>query len=543
MSNDDHGGGAGYTDGPVDGNVDSRVRQLPSIFALGEMVKAQIGEEAIVVSETISKAAVFYEKIRNTLEYDEEHLLRRNAIRRVLKRRLGVDVEASSLAKDLLTELIWARYLPNEEIPARMIDEVAVMLTTYEPLMATVPRTSAPGYYFNWLLDLLAHDVESLLVPPSREDAFASFMFCVIQDHIEWKKGSLPEDQRELQLFLAVHRTLLKADPGRLRARVFHLYHPEWRRGPSQEQITTLTNRLEETVRHIESQVTHPISEPLSREVRRYAILFNVLIDVCAKNPDEFLEIVSSPEKLNSAVSKATEGRVKKFRSRLTRLVVRAVLFLFITKMLLALALEFPYDLLISHETSFMPLVINIAFPPFLLAFIGLSVRIPGKKNVKNIQSGVRAVVYGSKELKLVFKVKKPWSRSASGIFFNALYGFTFLFTYGIIAWALGTIGFNIVSTLIFLFFLSLVTFFGIRIRRSIREVYLDTGKPTILGAFVDIFTLPIVRVGRWISLRAPRVNVFLFFMDFIIEAPFKMAIEVIESWLAFMREKKEEVS
>ena len=221
---------------------------------------------------------------------------------------------------------------------------------------------------------------------------------------------------------------------------------------------------------------------------------------------------------------------------------IRAVLFLFITKMLLALAIEFPYDLLISHETSQLPLAINIAFPPVLLTLIGLTIRIPGKQNIKNIQNGVRAVVFGSKDLKLVFKVKKPWGLNAAGLLFNGLYALTFLFTYGIIAWWLSLFGFNAVSTLIFLFFLYVVTFFGIRIRRSVRDVYLDTGKPTILGSVVDIFTLPIVRVGRWISLRAPRVNIFLFFMDFIIEAPFKMAIEVIESWVAFIREKKEEI-
>ncbi len=541
MSHDDHDSHAVHVStGPTE--VDNRIRQLPSIFTLSEMVKAASGEEVVIVSETVSKAAVFYEKIRNTLEYDEEHLLRRNAIRRVLKRRLGVDVEAPALAKDLLTELIWARYLPNEQIPLRMIDEIAALLTTYEPLMAAVTSTNNPGGVFSWLLDLLSHDVESLLVPPNREDAFAGFMFRVIQDHIEWKKGSLPEGERELQLFLAVHRTLLNADSGRLRARVFHLYHPEWKAHPSAEQIASLAHRLESVITHIETQVLHPIGEPLSREVRRYTILFNVLFDVCQKDPAAFLDIAANPEALNAMVAKATEARVKKFKSRLIRLVVRAVIFLFITKMLIALAIELPYDFVISHATSSIPLAINIAFPPLLLALIGLTARIPGKQNVKNIQNGVRAVVYNSKDLKLIFKVKKPWSQSAIGIIFTAIYGLTFLLTYGVIAWVLQRLGFNMVSTLIFLFFLSIVTFFGIRIRRSIRDVYLDMGKATIFGALIDIVTLPIVRVGRWISLRAPRVNIFLFFMDFIIEAPFKMAIEVIESWIAFVREKREEV-
>ena len=69
-------------------------------------------EDVIKVSETVSAAASVYETVRNALEYDEEHLLRRNAIRRILKRRM-VDVPSGEMAQKLLRELIWARYLPN----------------------------------------------------------------------------------------------------------------------------------------------------------------------------------------------------------------------------------------------------------------------------------------------------------------------------------------------------------------------------------------------------------------------------------------------
>jgi hypothetical protein len=67
-------------------------------------------------------------------------------------------------------------------------------------------------------------------------------------------------------------------------------------------------------------------------------------------------------------------------------------------------------------------------------------------------------------------------------------------------------------------------------------------GSGGLSSAVFDIFFLPIVRAGRWISLRAPRINILLFFFDFIIEAPFKAAIKLVEGWLAFLREKKEEI-
>ena len=68
---------------------------------------AEKEEDVIKVSETVSAAASVYETVRNTLEYDEEHLLRRNAIRRILKRCL-IEGSQTQMAETLVKELIWA---------------------------------------------------------------------------------------------------------------------------------------------------------------------------------------------------------------------------------------------------------------------------------------------------------------------------------------------------------------------------------------------------------------------------------------------------
>jgi hypothetical protein len=117
-----------------------------------------------------------------------------------------------------------------------------------------------------------------------------------------------------------------------------------------------------------------------------------------------------------------------------------------------------------------------------------------------------------------------------------------FLLFIGAVSYGLFSFGFNAVSIFFFLFFLSLVTFFGFKIRGSRRELVMVEGSGGLSSAVFDIFFLPIVRAGRWISLRAPRINILLFFFDFIIEAPFKAAIKLVEGWLAFLREKKEEI-
>ena len=53
---------------------------------------------------------------------------------------------------------------------------------------------------------------------------------------------------------------------------------------------------------------------------------------------------------------------------------------------------------------------------------------------------------------------------------------------------------------------------------------------------------LPVLRAGRFLSETISRLNVFVFFFDFIFEAPFKLFLNILEEWSAFMKEKKEQL-
>ncbi|MCX6799810.1 MAG: hypothetical protein NT091_01545 [Candidatus Falkowbacteria bacterium] len=73
----------------------------------------------IKVSSFLSKMAFYYEKIRNSVDYKEDHLLRKNAVERILKREIIIEgslkkIDSEKISKNILTELIRAGYLPNE---------------------------------------------------------------------------------------------------------------------------------------------------------------------------------------------------------------------------------------------------------------------------------------------------------------------------------------------------------------------------------------------------------------------------------------------
>ncbi len=502
------------------------------------------GEEVIEVSVPVSAAAALYERVRNTLDYQEEHLLRRNAILRILKRFLGTDAAFFSLAGDLLKELVWARYLPNKTIPLSLIKTIEPVIAKYGPLLKAAERAQGSREMaFNWVLDVLATEIETIVAPHPDEDALVAFMYDEIRKRTNWDpKLPVKDEQKDLRLFIAVHRSLLKSIPATLRYRVFTLYYPDWVGKGTPELSEQIAKNLLKVMATVEGEIEHPLTDKLARLLRRKAGVFRVLGEALKEVFEKSPETISDPDKLDAAVKKALEVRTADFRVRLRRTVVRAVIFLFITKMLLALLLEVPYDFFVlGGEAHLYPLLINILFPPLFLALISLTIVINKKKNTEDYVSAVRALGVGADHPVLHLRVKHE-TRSPWQTIFDLLYAVLFIAVYGLIAFGLRSAEFHWLSIALFLFFLSLVTFFGIRIRQSTRDIVASDARSGLIGTAFDILLLPIVRAGAWLSNKISKINVFIYFFDFIIEAPLKVAIEFIESWLAFVREKKEEI-
>lgn len=501
--------------------------------------------DVIVVSETVSMAASVYETVRNTLEYDEEHRLRRNAIRRILKRKL-YESKSEQIAGDMVRELVWARYLPNKKVPERIIGEVADILEKYRPLFINLNEdTPDCQNCYAWLLDLISTELEQLLSPPVVDEALASFAYQELKPRMKWVSKLVPEEDQDLQLYIAIHRTVLKSDLAHTRFRVFTLYYPDWKDAePDASIVNEIGGNLHTVMEAVESQINHRGADAMFRLVRKYAFIFHILKDISDDNPEAFTAVVENRdlERLDSAIAKAAKERYGKFKRRLRKLVVRAVLFLFLTKMILAFIVEFPFEYFILRETNYTPLVANIVFHPILLGVIGLSTGTPKKKNTQKLTDYIHGVIGLGDDFEIPFKVKRPWSRGALAMIFNLIYAAALLVSVGVLVWALHLIDFNVVSIFFFLFFLSLVMFLGIKVRYSKRELLVVDIGGGIITTMLDVMFLPIIRVGRWLSLQAPRVNIILFFFDFIVEAPFKATIRLIEGWLAFLREKKEEI-
>lgn len=536
--------------------------------------KIGVDDEAprLQVSELISKMAFFYEKIRNAVDYDEDHLLRKNAIARILKRQIRIEglLKISSteeLSNHLLVELIRASYLPNNSLPESKVKEVANILDKYLKLREAMLKTFDSKVNLNtdlkkaknsfqdknslvvWILNLAACEIEEGLVKSQTKQAMVNVMFDTLEKGI-----TLPADlpyarDLDIQIYLSISRNYSRFDEDMLAFVLFKYYNQGWigekadlMFSPKEEQISQIAASIQDLREIINYQLKHPLKKQLDRIVRHYALYFTVLQETIDGDPAKvYNEFKYNPKTFFNAVRKVCNQKYKKAKSRLWRAAFRSIIYIFLTKSIFVLLIEIPAINWFNQPLNYVSLAINISFPAVLLFFIVSFTRIPDKNNTERIVEGVKEIAIVGAGRSNPIKLRNPQKRGfVINSIFNLVYFSTFVLSIYFIVWLLGKVNFNWVSIVIFLFFLAFVSFFSIIVTRGVKELLVIEKKENIFSFLLDLFYMPIIMAGKWLSGNMSKINIFIFIFDFIIEAPFKILVDIAEDWTKYIKERKD---
>ncbi|PIZ41497.1 hypothetical protein COY35_00260, partial [candidate division WWE3 bacterium CG_4_10_14_0_2_um_filter_47_8] len=338
----------------------------------------------------------------------------------------------------------------------------------------------------------------------------------------------------------AIYKTLLKLDQAMLEFNLFELFYPNWKQAdyPLLEEVGANLIRIKERSVAI---LGYPLGGALAAQVKRYVPPFFVLRDALEK---EGAKILGSQMDLVRAVRTAYQRRYERERARLATAATRALIYIFLTKILLSLAFELPAERFIYGEVRRIPFMINFFFPPLLIFLLTLSLTPPGRENEERVVKAVEGAVFGGGDgiFSEQYRVEvKKRSRTLSLVLF-LLYLATFAVIFGAVSYLLRLVDFTLFGILLFFFYTSVVMYFGVRVRDSSRELVMVGGKETIASVLLSFISLPFLKVGSYVSIGLSRFNFLVLFATLLIEAPFQKLIEILEEWVSFMREKKEEV-
>lgn len=512
-------------------------------------LQSQEGVALIHVDEVVSRVATFYEKMRGVIDWREEHLLRKTAVERILKRRLFLKRDGKEISEPFIHELIRGGHFPNDAIPESKIAEIQKSINKYIYILENAPqppREKMKLQFYDWLLGIAACEIEEILSPSIRETAIMDFMLGRMEERMEIRGNSLiskimPEDEKRTQIYIAIQKALFKLDTPLINYNLFKKWFLDWADLP-QEKLQELTENIYFIWEKLEKNLRHHLAEKFYSVCERYDTAYLILNDIISSDPFEIENTLKNPEVLESKIRAAYKERLKKAKGRLKRAAFYSTLSIFLTKILIAFAVEVPFDKYVTGEFAYSTMGLSILIPPVLMAFLVTSIKPPSKQNEQLVVMEVMKITYesGRKDLYEVRPVPKR------GFIFNSIivliYLLSFIISFGLIIWGLQKLNFSLISIVIFLMFTSLISFAGIKIRQRAQELKVEKEKDTLLRSFIDLFSLPIIQVGKWLSVQWQKYNALAVLFNSLLDMPFQVFLEFLEQWRSFLKEKKEKI-
>ena len=302
---------------------------LTQKLSYGASISGQNGETSHGFVATLALA---YEKARNALEYRADNLVRRAAIERILRRQLLLSKNPKILSENLLTELKWARYLGNGDTIASKKIKLEKVLEKYSSFIgSTVPT--------EWVVKIASAEIEELFSLNSDYNQFTFYAFQVMSQKIQMKDENL-----DLLIYFATDREYAGSDDEQIAYHIIKL---------AGENIDR--NKFEEGWKLFNLAKSSKLLPRINKFVRRQTPPLVLLRDMYFYKSDDFKSILENQEKFTSRATEVLKVQLDQMSGKIATAGVRSIVYVFLTKMVLAFGLEVPFELFFYGSINKFP--------------------------------------------------------------------------------------------------------------------------------------------------------------------------------------------
>lgn len=512
----------------------------------------------IHVDELASKFAHLYEKVRRVIDWKEEHLIRRTAIDRSLKRRMltslsGVglvaNISGDKMAKPLVMELIRGGYFPNDKISGDRISHVKSILNKYIFILenSSVIKSLSPLVlkkkmeFYNWILEIAACEVEEALVPPLKVNGVMNFMTNMMNSHVNVvPEGTIKDQDKVVQMYVAVHRTLYNLDDPIIIYNLLEYRYPLWATDPG-SIIQEFTRDIFKIWRSLDDDLSHKHGPEFYKICEKYDAVYLIIGDVLDKlseDPDTLIDTFSDREELGKVIKEVYDKRVKTLKSRLSRSAVYSTLSIFLAGGVSLFIFEVPLAKVFYGHFSIVAMFIDLMIPTIMMFVLVSMIKPVSKKNYDRLLEQIEKVVYKKQNLdvyEIQLDKKKKFVRT---FVFGLVYLFTTVVSFGLVFWVFYVAHIPWTSLYIDTANIAVVVFAALVIRQRSKEVMIDDNVG--FGDFlIDIFSIPLAKLGQWLASKWKEYNVLSVFFTVVVDFPVLTFVEIIEDWSTFLKDKK----
>ncbi|MGD0576804.1 MAG: hypothetical protein ABSA74_01895 [Candidatus Staskawiczbacteria bacterium] len=508
----------------------------------------------IHVDEVALKVAAFYEQIRTIVDWKEEHLMRRAAIIRKLKRRffdleMNSSVSSDDVAEALVFELIRGGLFANDKIEESKITDVKNIIDKYIFILKNNPENEkgkAGLQFYNWLIEVSACEIEETLAPAIREMALIDYMFESMKAKISvsdkvYESGLLKKDETDIQIYIAICQALFKLDSPIISYNLIKYKYPTWQKADEQ-LISDVSQNAFKIWKEIEKDFSNPMANKFYNVCEKYDTPYLLVGDILSSDTPDIGKEIANPSVLEGLIKDAYSKRLSTLKSRISRAAVYSTISIFVTKVLSLVLLEILIEKALGGKINTSVLVADVLIPTVLMFLMVTFIKRPSKKNLNIVVMETMKIAY-KKDSHDVYEIKLHKKKSAGvKIILSLMYVISAFITFGAIYWALKSLGFPDTSIVIDIIFIALILFAGTAVAKRAQELTMEEEKEGFFSFLSDVFFLPMQGLGKWISNKWKKYNAFAAFFNALIDMPFSVFVEFLEGWRYFIKEHKEDI-
>lgn len=482
--------------------------------------------------------SVAYEQLRNASENIEDSLLRQSAILRFYRRTLSFTAlsRPKNIGYELLTELTQAEYISNDTYTNKVVAQLDTIVTTFYSAYWRLLEAKVVdrAVLQRWILEILAVQSDQVFDYPARVLSFANLAYSQLSTQVNVAhfivEGEViqPEDYQKI-LYIAIHKALLKSDTANIRNALLTAYHVSIKHTAS---FIAFNQRCDQLV---ESKTTARLAHLVNYNGAPLLAIRSTFLN--KKNDNSHISFQSRSMVLSS-VDEQLDRDYRQVKRAVNRGITKSIIFLLITKALVGLFVEVPYDIITTGHVALLPLAVNFTLPPLAIVFMALTIRQPSLSNKQAVTDYVEAMIYkgvGPTPL-IVGSVRSKRS------LLDSIYAVLAIGMFVLIGWGLATLGFNLVQGIIFFLFISTALFLGYRLTLQVRELELVTNNRSGLELLRDFIQIPFIFLGQKISYRFSKINITARILDGLIDLPLKTVLKLIRQWSVFLANKTDEL-
>lgn len=526
--------------------VQKLIEKYKVIKELEEKAKSRPENTVIHVDEVAVRVAALYEKIRKIVDWREEHLMRRVAIKRIIKRRKFISKNDD--AEDFVLEIIRGGHFPNDQIEKSKIKDVKKIIGKYSAVLekSEILIKNKKHLFWNEVLEIASCEIEEVLDPigHAKVNALIEFMEESIRPKIIIGKKAqrecpLAEEEKKEFIYIAIQQALFNLDEQLIFYNILKRRNNNWHnleRDDAENTLKEIINVLNE----YERINVHRLFNKFYAVFERYNTPYLIIGDIIAGNPEKAMSVFSREENLTPAIRRIYEQRLEKLGAKTRRAAVYSTISVFLGNVLSLYVLEIPFTLYIMGNLNVWAQILTIVLPTLLMFLLVVTIKLPSVNNYRLVIEAVKKLAAHEEDVHEVdvYPKKKLFFRILSSL----VYFLSIVICFAAYGLFLYTFNYPPFSSFLFIVFTALILFAGIKIRRRARELHVEPKKEGFISILKDLFSMPVIRLGKWLSNYWKKFNIVSITFNLLVELPFLTFINFLEDWRCFLKEKKEDI-